>query len=112
MRLLSFNEFTGVSTFHDYRDGVTTIKTVQDITPNLEANKAAQNDGTNGYVDSERVLQRVAHIPNEVVTKWLVEEGINVLRKDHWPAVVRKLNDIDHLHLRTVRSRLAVRPHD
>jgi ribonuclease HI len=40
-------------------------------------------------------------IPNLVIEKWRNEKGIDVLNKDHWPAVKKLLNDPEYKWLKT-----------
>ena len=40
-------------------------------------------------------MQHVGHIPNIIIEKWLKEYGINALKKEHLPAVIRLLNSPD-----------------
>lgn len=102
-KLLDDGSINGVRQWHDYNPltDETTISYEQDVSAILEANKAAYNDGTNGYVSKSKEMKKVALIPHVVSMKWLAEEGINIWDKNHWPAVVRKLNDPEYLYLRT-----------
>ncbi len=76
-----------------------TITGSQDVEPFLDANKVLFNEG-DGYTPS-RDMRRVATIPNIIAEKWLIEEGIDVHNRDHWPAVKRKLNSNEWRYLRT-----------
>lgn len=77
----------------------------QDAEPVVEANKQLQNDGTGGW-DHKKEFRHAAHIPALVWYKWLTEEGINIFNKDHWQAVLRKLDSSDYAHLRTAQFKL------
>jgi hypothetical protein len=77
-----------------------TIRHVQDVEPYLDHNKRQYTDGTNGYSPS-RELKKTASIPPGVYMKWLIEEGIDALKPEHWDAVKRKLNSSEYLYLRT-----------
>ena len=105
-RLIDRDALSGASTWHSY-DPVTdetTIRTDFDehnLDAVLDANKAAQNDGTNGYISREREFKRVAEIPVAIQHKWLVEEGIDINDKNAWPQIRRKLNSSEYLWLRT-----------
>jgi hypothetical protein len=41
-----------------------------------------------------------AHIPSVIMLKWLVEYGVDVMNKDHGPAVKRLLNSSEWRHLK------------
>lgn len=107
-RLLSFDEFTGVRTEHhvDPYTGKGSIVSTQDVEPTLDFNKAKQSDGSNGWVDKEKIFRHAATIPASVWGKWLLEEGIDIFNKDHMPAVMRKLDSNEFVHLRTATFRL------
>lgn len=81
---------------------------VQDVEPILKRNRAlaSLNDG---YSPS-RELRRVASIPNVLIEKWLVEEGINVFDENDWPRVAAKLDDPAYAHLRTAPGRVSRGP--
>jgi len=85
-------------------DGVG-VKTSQDVEPILEANKDSYNSGRDGFTPS-RAMKKVAEIPLVVAEKWRNEYGIDVLDKDHAPAVRRLLNSSEWLYLRTAPGRL------
>ena len=80
------------------------IREYFDEVPVIEHNKRLQNDG-DGYSKS-RELRRAASIPNGLVAKWLVEEGINIFNPNHAEAIRRKLNDPEYRWLRTAPGRL------
>jgi hypothetical protein len=103
--LLEHDEFSGLTDFyHTASDGRFGVEIVQDVEPILENNKALQglNDG---YTPSKE-FRRAASIPNVIIEKWRIEEGIDFFNPDHWPAIKRKLNDPDYLWLRTAPGRL------
>lgn len=92
--------------FHcDETTGRWAIEAVQDATPILDRNKALANADDGGWSPS-REWRRAASIPAVVVLKWLNEDGINLFDRNHWPAVLRKLNDPDWRWLRTAPGRL------
>ena len=107
-RLVDRDPDTGMAIWHAYDAlaDATTIAHEQDCAAYLEANRALANADDRGFVSGARELRRAASIPNAVVLKWLVEEGIDVMNPDHWPAVRRKLNDPEWRHLRTAPGRL------
>ena len=86
------------------------IRSEQDITPILEANKA-QATHNDGY-SADRTMRRAATIPFIIGQKWLNEEGWDWRDAPRDPDVARKLvqklNDPDYAYLRTAPGRLAV----
>lgn len=59
----------------------------------IEENKRAEAPNKRGE------FWHVGHVPASLGMKWLVEEGIDMWRPDHWDAVKRKLMDSDYRHL-------------
>ena len=115
-RVLDFDPLNRVTTFHHYDSltDETTISTEQDVEPILDRNVEIQNWGgasSKGLNEwSRRGIGRsewhVASIPVEIISKWRTEEGIDVFKRDHWPAVRRKLMDPEWRKLRTGTGRL------
>lgn len=106
-RLLDHDPLTGVSEYHSFDPAAdrTVIETVQDVEPILEQNKALQNSDDAGWSPT-RDLRRAARIPDIIILKWRIEEGIDVFDPDHWPAVKRKLNSSEYLWLRSAPGSL------
>jgi len=102
-RLIDVNPMSGTKTFHEYDHltKVTTISTESDVSPILEINKRQYNDTDLKTKGIKKGMWKVASIPNDVIEKWMIEDGINVFDKNHQPAVMRKLQDRDYLYLRT-----------
>jgi hypothetical protein len=99
---ISYDPLTGIETiFHDRpdTDGFT-IETRQDIDAIIKANKAAQNDGSNGWSPS-RELKHVASIPFGVLLLWSSESGVEMNDPAFGDVVKRKLNDPDMRYFRT-----------
>lgn len=82
------------------------IKIEQDTTAAIDGAKAMRNHN-DGY-NQARDIVRIAHIPDVVALKWLIEEGWWI----HDPAcserLQRKLNDPDWQHLRTGGGQLGL----
>lgn len=99
-------------TSHYWRDteAGAEVKTVTDIAPILEENKAKFNHN-DGWSPSKE-LRRVASIPLALIHKWQVEEGVNALDSAFNPDVARwlarKLNDPEYAYLRTAPGRVGV----
>ena len=106
-RLLDYDPWTGIYTYHHYDDEtkMTYIEETQDAEPWLELNKRRQNDKDYSKKGIKESWWHVATIPTGVQYQWL-REGINIYDKDHWPAVRRKLNDINWRHLRTTSGKI------
>ncbi len=85
---------------------------VQDVEPILLNNKRLNRDaeeGNGGYSDT-REWRRIASIPLILVEKWLREEGINAMLREHWPYVAAKLDSPEYAFLRTAPGRVSRRP--
>ena len=67
----------------------------------LDKNKAAKNDGTNGYISKSRDLRKIAELDMTTVLK-LKSMGIDVYNKDDNPKLMRWLRDPDNKQFRTV----------
>ena len=91
-RLLDHDPYSGVTTyFRPSEDGRSfAIRYSQDCEDIIEANKKAQNDAPSRPVGD---FHYVAEIPVGIQMKWLIEKGIDVAKREHWPAVKRLLND-------------------
>lgn len=104
-RLLDRNVETGVDVWFHYDEltDVSTIETVQSaeaIESILEVNKAAYADDTYRKRGLKKEFVHYASIPVGVQLKWM-KEGVNIYKKEHFPAMIRRLNDPDWKYLRT-----------
>lgn len=102
-RLVDVDDFTGVRTWHDYDDLTDTTTIHHDqigVDEMLARNKALQKEGA-AHFKHDKEFWHAAHVPNSVIMKWKVEEGIDFYNPDHWNAVKRKLNSSEYAHLRT-----------
>lgn len=76
----------------------------------LEANKAIQGADVGKVKDDDAPgWWHVARIPNYLIEKWLVEDGLNVFDQNHGPALMRKLDDPEYRFLRVNTGQLGVR---
>ena len=77
----------------------------QDVSKVLELNKIARDMDDNAPRYGE--FQRVASIPNVIVTEWL-NEGINVMnpKEEDIKRIHKKLNSPEYAYLRTGGGRL------
>lgn len=97
-RILDIDPVTGTWETVDYDDGDDCIvyKRFQDVEPVLNENKYLQTDAWG----RGEWMWLAARIPDVFVHKWLVEDGVNVMHKENWPWLRRKLNDPDYRHFR------------
>ena len=118
-RLLDFDPVTGTKTFHsyDYDTDTTIIETETDLEPVLEFNKALQKHDRgrviagsphfNAYEAAgiENEWFHAARIPNPIIEKWLIEDGIDVFKwgKCDWTTrkIKQRLNSPEWKYLRT-----------
>lgn len=103
-RLVEYDPFNGISTYCDY-DAVTdtlyTIEEYDDLAATLDACKALANDEEYTRKGIKQGWWHYAFIPNIIINKWLVEEGINVYRHEDQKKVHQKLNSPEYAYLRT-----------
>jgi hypothetical protein len=92
-RMLDRDPISGAWETFDYDDAddQVIVKRFMDVEPILNMNKRMQTVG----FDRREVMWHVGCIPDIITEKWLVEDGVNVLRKENWPWLRRKLNDPD-----------------
>jgi hypothetical protein len=106
-RLISHNPDSGISAWHEH-DEVTKetrlIHTYGDVSGIIDNNKLNYNH-VSGW-NADRSMHKVATIPLSIANKWLLEEGIDIFRKEDWPKVKAKLNSNEWLYLRTSPGRL------
>jgi hypothetical protein len=62
------------------RNGQMVVKRTQDVTPYLEANKAARNSFSDWRPFAKQGMRQVAEIPNIVVEKWDARVGCERVR--------------------------------
>lgn len=89
-----------MKTWHRYDESEdrTILEYEQDCQQILDRNKEWQNHGNHKMGDGFHA----ASIPSSVMLKWLVEYGVDVMNKDHMPAVKRLLNSSEWMHLKRV----------
>lgn len=107
--LLIAPEFAGdVAHFSEPdEEGGLLIHSVQDVEPILEANKALQVSGHDGY-SGERERRRVATIPAIVRQHFLTTEGWDPWQPQRYPEkMAQLLNDPDWAWLRTAPGRVS-----
>ena len=107
-RLLDYDPLTATYTYHDYdhNSKKTYITTEQNIEPLLNLNKAAYNDDNRRGVKQD--WWHVARVPNSIIHKWMVEDGIDFYSKEpsHVKKVKQKLNSNEYRYLRTSEGKV------
>lgn len=106
-RFFDHDPFSGVTEWFifDHDSKKFHIETVQDVEPLLDRNKELASHDDRGWVGRDKWMRRVGSIPPVVQLLWL-NEGIDIYKKEHWPAIARKLNDPEWAYLRTAPGRL------
>lgn len=101
-KMTEFDPMTGIVTTYDYSysDDVLVTERIQDVEPIIEDNKRIMRE-----VKPGKDFRLAASIPNIVIEQWL-KEGINVYKREDWPAVRRRLNDPEYQYLRTWHGKL------
>lgn len=96
-RLLS--DINGVKTYMEVEGEKTHVTKTQDVEASINRNKALANH--NGKDIRSEAYNHVATIPDIIIAKWRMEEGIDIFNPDHAEAVKKKLNDPEWRYLRT-----------
>lgn len=107
-RLFDYDPLTNTTQWFHYdpETRTSTIETVQDVEPYINYARELQNDPEYSKQGMKDEFWHVARIPNTIIEKWMVEDGIDVFNKDHWKKVKQKLNSPDWRYLRTSLGRV------
>ena len=102
-RLIEIDPVSGIKTYHDYDHATNTTFIIeeQDVESILSSNKRLEADSSFKQKGIKSEWLKIASIPNSVITKWKVEDGVDVFNPSHRKAVMRKLNDPEYKFLRT-----------
>ena len=105
-RFLSYDPLNGITQTlaYDHETDTTTIRSVGDCEASLELNKTMANDDDYTKDGMKRDLWHYASIPAILQMKWLVEEGIDVYKREHADRVWAKVNHPDYAYLKTTRK--------
>lgn len=105
-RLVDYDPLSGMTTFCDYDPltDITIVSREQDIESLLEKNKTLQNSDDYTRTGIKECFWHYASIPNILIEKWKVEDGIDVFNKDHAKAVYKKLNSPEYRFLKTTNK--------
>jgi hypothetical protein len=104
-RLLDYDAFTGLITWHDYDEATETtyLHYQQDVEPLLDACKHDVNHADRKLGDGVHV----ASIPASVQIKWLVDHGVDALSQDPGQKrAVARLLDGEYKHLKRLPIRI------
>lgn len=87
---------------------LTTVCQQDNIQDCLDANVADHNETTDGNYNAASGWTKVASIPLWLLEKWKTEEGLDWYRwnEDDKVGIIRKLNDIEYLKLRTRKGKI------
>jgi hypothetical protein len=100
--LLSIDPSSDTYTYFDYDEATDETRTFT-LQPSqldiLDDNKRFVSMDDKGY-KKDKDFWCAATIPNSIIHKWLVEDGVNVYDDNDWPAVKRKLNSNEYRYLR------------
>lgn len=98
-RIFDRDDDTGTSTyFESTDDGGFKLTTVGDCEPVLDANKYLSAGSGRDYWKGD--VRKEASIPNVILMKWLVEDGIKYWTPEGHERIVKKLNDPDWRYLK------------
>lgn len=101
-KLLSVDPLTGLMTFHQYDD--TTDETIISYdapsAPILERNKELQNDAEYTKQGIKKDFWHYADIPAMVQMEWLIQKGVDVMKKEDGKKMFQLLNDPEYRHLK------------
>lgn len=102
-RLLSFDPVTRLFEYHSYDPDTDTsvIRTVGDCEPFIEQNKLRANDAEYTKQGIKNEFWHYASIPPAIQVKWLIEDGIDVYKKEHGEKLSRKLMDPEYRFIKT-----------
>jgi len=105
-RLLSHDPLTGLYTYHSYdpQNDTTIISYAADSTPVLDANQKIANDEDISKKGIKDGFWYYASIPVELQIQWLINEGLDVYKDEHWPRVLAKINDRDFCKVKTTHG--------
>ncbi len=106
-RLLDYDPLTREAVYFEMKDGIATLHQTQDVSHIIEANKMMANDDDYTKGGIKKDWWHYARIPNNLIFKWLKEEGIDVFNKDHKKKVFQKLNDPQYRHLKVTTKKHA-----
>ena len=99
-RLFDHDPMTGITEWYHDTPGGFTLTYEQDCEPIVELNKQKQSMGRAYYARDDE-MWRVASIPIVVQYKWLIDHGVDIMEREHWPKVRQLLNSNEYRYLKT-----------
>lgn len=112
-RVVDYNPVSGITMSVDYdrhTDTTTIIHEFDDVGSALDRNKALANDTDYTKKGIRDGWWHYAFIPNAIIHKWMVEEGINAYKKEDEARVFKKLNSPEYRYLKTTAKHHTPRP--
>jgi len=106
-RLVDFDQFSGIETWHEYDavENKTIITETQDVGSLLKQNKAEYNDEEMKRRGMENEMLKVASVPLTVLMEWKTKHGVDAWDKNHTKKIMKLLNDPEYRYLRTASGR-------
>ena len=109
-RLLSYDPISGLYTYHSYDHENETTYISYGVEPKsteliLDINQKIANEPEFTKEGIKEGWWFYASIPVELQVKWLIEEGIDIWKKEDWPRVKAKINDRDFSKVKTTYGR-------
>lgn len=89
-KMLDFER--GIQSIFHVQDGQMYVEKTQDVTAIVEANKRQLNSVSGRMGD----LVHVGEIPDVVMDRWCIEDGINYYRSENRKSLMRKLHERDN----------------
>jgi hypothetical protein len=105
--LLSYDELTGISQYHNYDSATDTsvFESVGDAEPVLELNRKIANETEFTRKGIKDGWWLYASIPTIFQLKLLTEKGIDIYKKEHGARLSKVLEDPEYRHLKTTHKR-------
>jgi len=112
--LIAYDALNGIAQYHHYDSdtGDSTFESIGDAGPVLEQNKVLANEPEVWKRGVKQEFVLYASIPTILQMKWLVEEGIDVYKKEHAHRVSKKLEDPEYRYLKCTTHRHLMLAHD
>ena len=100
---MDLDPFTGIETWHELKDGQTYIYYVptRDEAPTVDYCQSLANDGDYTKHGMKVDWWHYAHIPNSIMLKWHIEEGIPLFDAE---AYNKKVNDPEYKLLKVTQK--------
>lgn len=101
-RILDFNPLTGMTVTFQYDEAneQLIIGHKQDASPVIEDNKWALLDLEKHKREAKNDWAHYAKIPEIVQMEWKVKYGVDFLDPNHWPRVLKLLEDPEYKYLK------------